>query len=546
MKQRTVKRRKLLPCWTIVVSTLFAFHITNTQAAIRYVTSDGRSDCSSWTRTCSLHVALTGANPGDEIWVAAGVHYPVAQGLLDQRTATFLLRYRVAVYGGFNGTETDRNQRNWKTNITVLSGDIDQNDDNGDGNNIAESVEDIRGNNTYHVVTGANQATLDGFIITAGQADGNEDKTGGGMNNVGDADSDPDHHIHPMVANCTFIGNWADSGGGGMYNFHSSVEVTNSVFNHNETNGSGGGMDNFASNPSVNKCRFTDNESGNSGGGMRNYYSSPMVNNCTFNDNVTNGSGGGMFNYDSNSMVTACTFNNNIADTGGGMFNMSNLYDPTVSKCTFSNNSARVGAGMANDRSKPTVINCIFKNNKANESGAGMYNTTNSHATITNCTFANNIARNSTGGNGVYNADTSNPVLRNIIMWDTQREIHQIDNDSSNPLISYSDIQGCIVAGSWNSACGEDEGHNMASAPRFVDAACGDLHLEKGSPAIDAGICGELTNNSGNMTYERIAPYDDIDGDQRPGDRTLVGCDIGADEFKPFSWPMFLPAIIDH
>ena len=69
-------------------------------------------------------------------------------------------------------------------------------------------------------------------------------------------------------------------------------------------------------------------------------------------------------------------------------------------------------------------------------------------------------------------------------------------------------------------------------------------HLKKGSPAIDAGICGAWINNGGNLTYERIAPYDDIDGDKRPGFGKVSGCDIGADEFKPFSWPMFLPAIV--
>lgn len=547
MRQEGLKGKKLLLCRAIGFSTLFAFiNVANTTAAIRYVTPQGRSNCSSWTKACSLHTALTWANPGDEIWVKTGVHYPVTTGLTDPRTATFLLKYRVAVYGGFNGTETIRSQRDWKSNPTVLSGDIDQNDNNGDGNNIAEYIVDVHGSNAYHVVTGVNQATLDGFIITAGQANGGNkgDKIGGGMINKGASDSPPDNYIHPIVANCTFIGNWADSGGGGIYNFHSSVDVTDSILTHNESSGSGGGMDNYVSRPSVNNCRFTYNESGNSGGGMQNYYSSPKVDNCTFNGNVTNGSGGGMFNYDSDSMVTACTFDYNSADTGGGMFNMSNVYDPTISKCTFSKNSAGFGAGMANNRSKPTVINCIFTNNKASDSGGGMYNTTDSHSTITNCTFVNNLTPNTTGGNGVYNANHSNPILRNTIMWDTRKETHQINNDSSVPVISYSDIQGCIASGSWNSSCGEDDGHNMTSAPRFVDAACGDLHLKKGSPAIDTGICGARINNGGNITYERIAPYDDIDGDKRPGFGKVSGCDIGADEYKPFSWPMFLPALV--
>ena len=66
------------------------------------------------------------------------------------------------------------------------------------------------------------------------------------------------------------------------------------------------------------------------------------------------------------------------------------------------------------------------------------------------------------------------------------------------------------------------------------------FHLRSGSPAIDAGICG-YWDQSG---YQRIAPDDDIDGDKRPGLGTYLGCDIGADEYKAFPWPMFLPAII--
>ncbi len=64
-------------------------------------------------------------------------------------------------------------------------------------------------------------------------------------------------------------------------------------------------------------------------------------------------------------------------------------------------------------------------------------------------------------------------------------------------------------------------------------------HLHNGSVAIDSGICG--FNAFG---YHRIAPYEDMDGDKRPGDGESLGCDIGADEFHAFPWPAFLPAIV--
>ncbi|MFH2124252.1 MAG: hypothetical protein ABIJ50_12320 [Pseudomonadota bacterium] len=65
-------------------------------------------------------------------------------------------------------------------------------------------------------------------------------------------------------------------------------------------------------------------------------------------------------------------------------------------------------------------------------------------------------------------------------------------------------------------------------------------HLSGASPAKDKGICG-----SNMFIYSRIAPYDDIDGDPRPGYGILSGCDIGADEYR-FPWIMFNPAFTKH
>jgi hypothetical protein len=69
--------------------------------------------------------------------VKAGVHYPGAD-----RADTFTLKNGVAVYGGFAGTEASRGQRNWQTRVTILSGEIDANDTNIDGNYIAETPAD--------------------------------------------------------------------------------------------------------------------------------------------------------------------------------------------------------------------------------------------------------------------------------------------------------------------------------------------------------------------------------------------------------------------
>src|SRR6185436_11290382 len=122
---------------------------------------------SDWSDPCDLQYALTSqATAGDELWVKAGTYKPTTG---TDPTASFVLKNGIAIYGGFAGTETLQTQRDPAANLTILSGDIDNNDDsnNADGNFIDETYTDIVGINSYHVVTGASGATLDGFTITA-------------------------------------------------------------------------------------------------------------------------------------------------------------------------------------------------------------------------------------------------------------------------------------------------------------------------------------------------------------------------------------------
>ena len=111
-------------------------------------TAAGSDDGSSWENAYNqLQDALGAASSGDEVWVASGVYTP---GVF--MTSTFVVTPGVALYGGFAGTETYRTQRDWKTNITILSVDVGSDDANIDGNFIAETPSDIVGDNAYHVL----------------------------------------------------------------------------------------------------------------------------------------------------------------------------------------------------------------------------------------------------------------------------------------------------------------------------------------------------------------------------------------------------------
>ncbi len=442
--------------------------------------AQGNGKCYAWEHACTLKTALNVAINGQEIWVKAGVHYP-GSAIND----TFTLKNGVAVYGGFNGTEATRSQRNWQTNKTILSGDIDRNDTNTDDNFIAETTTDIVGSNAYHVVTssGTNSTTvLDGFIITAGNAQGTyPESRGGGMKNNGGS---------PTLTNVIFSGNMAKSGGG-MDNNGGSPTLTNVIFSGNQANlTSGGGMVSYYGNPMLTDVTFSSN-SAHLGGGMSTVSGAPILNHVIFNSN-------------------------HVSTTGGGMYNERN--SPSLTNVTFIHNSAKAGGGMYNESSSPILTNVTFSGNTANNYGGGMYNDWRSSPTLTNVTFSGN---STTSGGGMYNFYDSNPTLTNVILWgNTATNAPGIYNNSSTPTIAYSDIQDCIVSGSWNSACGNDGGGNIDADPRFVDAANGNLRLGFGSPAIDAGT------NSG-------CPATDIDGLPRPadgnGDSTST-CDMGAYE----------------
>jgi parallel beta-helix repeat protein/predicted outer membrane repeat protein len=218
------------------------------------------------------------------------------------------------------------------------------------------------------------------------------------------------------------------------------------------------------------------------GGGMLNYNnSSPTVTNCTFRDNAAR-HGGGMANRaNSSPMVTNCTFSSNTALEAGGLDNYDNS-SPTVTNCIFSGNSATgIGGGMYNlTICSPTVTNCTFIGNSAGSDGGGMDNRVSSNPNVTNCTFGNNSATGK--GGGIDNYD-SNPKLTNCILWGD--EPNEISNNSSNPSVTYSDVQGGTGESWFGEGC-------IDADPCFVDANNPDpnllnLRLEPDSPCIDTG-----------------------------------------------------------
>jgi parallel beta-helix repeat protein len=368
-------------------------------------------------------LARARAGCGSEIWVAAGTYKPTQNP--SDTAATFQLVNGVPVYGGFSGNETSRNQRNWLTNQTILTGDIN-NDRTGDAVCVVTASNDV-----------GPATIIDGFTIIKGSQVGIYCNGGS-----------------PTIAHNTIKENYYD----GIYCDGASPIITQNTI---EQNNNLWGID----------CRNN---------------SSPDIKACWIQDNAT----GGIGCDNSNPNITDCliTRNGNESGDGGGIYNDSS--SPTVTNCVFRENRARYGGGIYNQYySSPRVTNCTFRGNTADYYGGGMNNEDNSSPVATNCIFWGNEAAD---GNEIYNTY------------------------SSNPTVSYCDIQGeTVYPGT----------ANINTDPLFYDANDpNSYHLTGNSPCIDKG------NNSA------VPPsvLTDIDGEARVKDGDSDGnkiVDIGADEY---------------
>ena len=546
----------------------------------------GTGDCSNWANACTLQHALEDvASYGDEIWAATGVHTPTTTGT--DRTASFELVSGVELYGGFVGSETSREQRDWESNITVLSADIDDNDIT-DPNDVITTTANITGSNSYHVVATSSvteTCVLDGFTITGGYADGiSADRDGGGMYNdgggptlanvsfSGNSASDDGGGMHnlessPTLGNVTFSGNSAEDGGGMVNRGTSSPTLTNVTFNGNSASDNGGGMYNWGSSPTLTNVSFSGNSASDDGGGMDNWESSPTLGNVTFSGNSA-WFGGGMRNDESSPRLAEVTFTDNYADEdGGGMYNGYGS-SPMLTNVTFSGNSAWfAGGGMHNEQASPTLVNVTFGGNSAGWGGGGVCNTSGTQ-TLINVTFSGNSAyyggamlnngasqtvtnvslssNSATYGGGMHNWAGSSVTLTNAILWSNSAPNGpQIYNDNSTPTMSYSLVQDSGGSGgSWDTSVGTDGGGNIDADPQFVDADGLDdivgtlddnLRLSAASPAIDAGdstaVPADALDLDGDSDTTEPLPFD-LDGYPR-----IIG---GAVDMGPYEWPVSL------
>lgn len=302
---------------TAAPSTAASINAITTVIYVDSTASSGSPDGNSWaTAFPTLQDALAVASAGDEIWVAAGVYYPDEGGSAsaDSVSATIVLQNGVAIYGGFVGSESVREERDWRANLTILSGDLTQNDPNDGG--IIDDPQAIVAPNAYHVVTASGvdeSAILDGFVVTGGHAMGTfvspcGDVCGGGLfvenstallqnlQIIGNAADSNGAGIALLSSQATIEsvdirGNYAGSDGGGLYARDSGGAVTNVLLSGNRSSNTGGAFFTISASAPLTLTNVTmsGNRAANNGGAIVNRASTMLLRNSLVWNNTSSG-----------------------------------------------------------------------------------------------------------------------------------------------------------------------------------------------------------------------------------------------------------------
>jgi hypothetical protein len=306
----------------------------------------GSGDGSSWANAfTTLDEGLLNMTPIKQIRVAQGIYKPSTSGLADPRKATFLIPNNAKIYGGFNGTEATLAERNPKTNITTLNGDLSGND-----NSSIFHTTGSRSDNTYHVVTLKGSLAgivMDGFTISGGNANGSynytlgvnsfDDTRGGAIYaNTNDA---ANYSIYAEVTNCILEKNTGSDVGvyaqvTTLLNSYISINFNSCIVRNNQSSGSFSniflqGFKNSTTNQVV----------------------SSYFTNCLFHNNVSNGSA---------SQGASCILTYQNA-TAGGAYTTAYI---GMTNCTFSGNTGPSGHAVSIlYGSNTTIVNSILYNN---------------------------------------------------------------------------------------------------------------------------------------------------------------------------------------
>lgn len=448
---------------TLLAASVFAANSRANEIIYVNASATGANDGTSWTNAyLDLQGALEEAavrcvDTSCEIWVAAGTYKP-DRGTGDS-LANFQLVNNVGTYGGFAGWESEREQRDWEANVTVLSGDLLENDDphfaptsncciphegvGCDDSSCEDAVcaeyksccipsshfwndfcADLavhvccqicgpdRCENSLHIVTADSvgpTTVLDGFTIQSGHARSLNypDSTGGGVLNLS---------ADPTIAHCTFQDNHARDRGAAISNADgSSPLITDCAFVANRKDAV---TNYFDSHALIQRCLFVANRMLQ--GVITAEDSEIFVSDSTFDANEPQQAGpvggGAIFSFDPITVIDS-EFRNHvhchsIKSYGSCLVVNSDFVsnsrtaiyssgETEIIDSRFLENSFELGGGAIANYDVLNLLNCEFFANSVDDDGGAIITGLGSNTTARNCTFSGNEAGRR--GGAIYN-----------------------------------------------------------------------------------------------------------------------------------------------
>jgi LPXTG-site transpeptidase (sortase) family protein len=466
---------------TVLCTLVFSFIPTHTAqaAAILYAEVGGvtSGSCTSWATACTLKYAISNAAGGDQVWVAEGVY-----------RGNITLWNSITLYGGLPEGATSLSQQNTTTHPTILSGDVNGNDNTV--NNVVQDWSTVGSNtsdNAAHVINTHTNATLDGFTVTAGY---NGTDTGGGLMAMGSA---------PTLRNMIFQGNRAEVGGAIYYYENGGTALVDNVKFIGNGAEQAGAIYIRTTTMTITNSLFQANDA------------TAAISTGAIH---VGGAIGGQLNdnYGENNhplTVTGTQFISNSADDDAGAVDL--FYGTgTFSRDTFYNNyvtqSGMTTGGMLCDVGSASITDTVFSGNgpsALNMNGClGM--------SLTNVTIANS---------GSYalliNTDGTLTMNNSIVYGNNSLMYHW-----NGPMVfNNSDLQGGCPGGTCTNVVNVD--------PLFV-AAPNNVYLQATSPVIDAGDNSLTTSSTDVIGHTRKVDAAGVP-DTGVGSAPLV--DMGAYEF---------------
>lgn len=342
--------------------TLGSFIIAGTSmAGVIYVDIDasGNNDGSSWQNAYNdLQDALTNAVDNDSICIAEGIYYPTEDETGDPnptnpREVEFhAIGKTISIFGGYQGNETNLDDRDPQMFAVTLSGDI--------------GVQGTETDNCYRILylDDINNGVLEGLTISESYS-----ASGGG--------STSDYcglylynSSNFKIKHCVFENNETHTYGANYFSW-SEVEIEYSTFTNNKSaqgggfyvGGGGGSLSLYNTEISFNSCDQY-------GGAISNNGTTLILSNCVVHSNKSNSAtfGGGAihsYNVQDPILIINSTFVNNLSNAGEGNSLNSNLADYEIYNSIFWTTNTNSHFSLMNTNNSFTVNNSIEQGNQA-------------------------------------------------------------------------------------------------------------------------------------------------------------------------------------